>query len=178
MRFVFASARILLLGILTMACEEDAPVVPADYGPAPSRSAGSAQAPDRLAPGELAEGKGEMFGLLLPRGVRVTARFAKEAHASGKVTVGELAAYIRKRVDARHVELAQGRTIFPSARVKGGPADKLFRIEVVAGSGSITKLVMRDLTRPAAVQGISEAERWRRAGLTPDGKVIDMKALE
>jgi hypothetical protein len=172
------SAKLLLLGLLTAACEDDAPVVPADYGHAPSQTAGSARGPDRLAPGELAEGKSEMYGLFLPRGVRVKARFPKEAHASGRVSVGALSAYVRKRVDVQHVELAKGRTVFPNARVKGGPQDKLFRIEVVAGRGGTTTLLMRDLTRPAAPQGISEQERWRRAGLTPDGKILDMKALE
>jgi len=173
-----APLMLVLLGMLAAACEEDAPVVPADYGPVSSRPARSAPSPDRLAPGELPEGKGQMYGLLLPRGVRVKARFAKEAHAAGKVPMGALAAYLRKRVEVQHVELAKGRMIFPDARVRSGPQDKRFRIELSTGRGGITKVVMRDLTRPPAVRGISEKERWRRAGLTPDGKIIDMKALE
>ena len=168
-----------LLALALAGCESDEPpVVPADYGSAGPPPAWSARPVDRLAPGELRPGKAEAFGLVLPRKLRVQARHARAVHASGRVSPEAVANYIRQRVTVAHVELGAARTVFPNATINGGPAGKVFRIEVMAARGGGTNLVIRDVTPPPATEGLSEEERWRRAGLTPDGKVIDMKSLE
>ena len=35
------------------------------------------------------------------------------------------------------------------------------------------ELVVRDLTPPPVVPGLSEEERWRRTGLRPNGQPLD-----
>ena len=52
--------------------------------------------------------------------------------------------------------------------------------EVVAGNGTPTRLVVRDVT-PHGRNGppeMTEAERWRQAGLTPDGTPLDLSAFK
>jgi hypothetical protein len=42
-----------------------------------------------------------------------------------------------------------------------------------------TKLVLTDVTPPPPPPpGLSDAERWRRAGFSPDGRPLDLKRLE
>ena len=48
----------------------------------------------------------------------------------------------------------------------------------VGKTGGQTHLVVRDKTRPPPKPGLSEAERWREVGLTPDGKPADPKKFE
>jgi hypothetical protein len=45
-------------------------------------------------------------------------------------------------------------------------------IEITDRSGQV-ELVVRDLTPPPIPQGLSDEERWKRAGLRPDGTPID-----
>lgn len=165
--------RALLLVLIALAgCDSDETIMPAGSRP---NAAGSARKPlDRLAPGELEPGRAEAFGLLLPRLLGVDARFPDAVHASGPVKPEALANYVRPRVEVAHVEIGAARTVFPRARIKGGAAERVYRIEVVP-DGSRTQLVVRDITPPPTVQGISEDERWRRAGIKPNGEIVDPK---
>lgn len=148
--------------------------------PAPSASAsGKPKTPDRLAPGELAEGKSTLFGLKVPVGMTIDARFAHSAHASGVVSAEGLANYVRQRVEVARVELAASGTVFPQASIRGADPARHYRIEVSA-KGRNTKLSVHWLNppKPPAVPNLSEAERWRRAGLSPDGKQIEQQQLD
>jgi hypothetical protein len=149
-----------------------------DTAPSPSASA-LPKTPDRLAPDELEEGQTHLFGLKLPASMRVEARFLDSGHATGPIAPEKLANFVRKRVEVRHVELAASRTVFAKARIKGGDPSKHYRIEVIP-KGRETKLFVElsNPPKPPAPQGISEAERWKRAGLTPDGKMINPQELE
>jgi hypothetical protein len=132
---------------------------------------------DRLAPGELAEGPTSAFGLSFPQKMRLERRFADSAHAAGPVAPEAVANYVRQRVEVSHVEIGAARTVFPRVRIKGGAPDKLYRIEVVP-NGMNTLLVLRDITPPPLEPGLSVEERWRRAGMTPQGKPLDPKKME
>jgi hypothetical protein len=152
-----------------------------DTGASPGAAAGSARRSprpvDRLTPGELAEGKVDAFGLTLPREMTLERRFPDAVHAVGPIPAESVANYVRQRVEVAHVELGAARTVFPKARIKGSKPDRQYRIEVVAG-GAQTRLLVKDITPPPSTHGLSEAERWRRAGLSPDGKPLDPKRLQ
>lgn len=148
--------------------------------PAPSSSARSApKTPDRLAPGELAEGKGTLFGLKVPVGMQVDAHFPHSAHASGIVSAAQLTNYVRQRVDVARVELAASGTVFQQAVIKGSDPARRYRIEV-SSKGRSSKLSVHWLNpaKPPPVPGLSEEKRWERAGITPDGKLIGQQKLE
>ena len=149
---------------------------PAEETGAP-RAAASAAAPvDRTAPGELAEGTEDAFGLKLPRYMRVTARFPNEIFAEGALAADRVTAYVKQRVEAKRVDRAGPKTVFSGATASGAPGKEL-RVEVLVRPGG-TQLVVRDETRPVANDGLSPDDRMRAVGLKPDGTPIDQKHLE
>jgi len=85
--------------------------------------------------------------------------------------------YVRERVVVSHVEIGAARTIFPSARIKAGAPDRVYDLEVIPEPG-ITRLIIRETTPPKIERGLTDAERWRQAGLTPEGRPLDPKAFE
>jgi hypothetical protein len=147
-------------------------------GAAATGSAPLARPPvDRLAAGELAEGPHTAFGFTFPNKMRIERRFLDSVHASGRIAPESVANYVRQRVGTTHVEVGAARTVFPRVQIKGGAPDKVYRIEVVA-DGSTTRLVLSDVTPPPVEPGLSEEERWRRAGMSPEGKPIDPQKME
>lgn len=150
----------------------------ADAPPAPAPTTAPTPPPpvDQALPGELAEGVEQAFGLPIPRRMKVSARFSDAVFAIGEIPAERVANYVRTRVLAGHVETGPGKTIFAQATVKSAPQRRV-RIEVVSRA-HLSELVVRDETRPPKEPGLSVEERWRRHGLTPDGKVIDPTRLE
>jgi len=134
-------------------------------------------APDELAPGELAEGQEHAFGLPLPRRMRVSATFPDAIFAVGAMAPEHVANYVRQRVEADAVETGPAKTVFTKAKLKGGDASKVLRIEV-AQRGSETELVVRDQTPPPIKPGLTPEERMREHGMTLDGKLLDPKHLQ
>jgi len=133
---------------------------------------------DRTAPGELAEGKEVAFGLALPRPFAVERRFPDAVFARGTASVEQVASYLRARVTAKSVQAGPTKTLFVGAQPRAGGGDRLLRLEVSATGGGETELVVRDVTPPPVQEGLSEAQRWEKHGLTPDGKIIDPTKLE
>jgi hypothetical protein len=171
-RRTFQVAGLVLAAAAGVACKS--PSKAKDAAPVPARSV--AKPVDRLLPGELPAGEGQVFGLAVPRGMTVKASVADSALLEGNVPPESLANYVRDRVDVAHVEIGVARTLFPSARIRDGAADRSYEIEVVAGNGTPTRLIVRDVT-PHGRNGppdMTEEERWRQAGLTPDGKPLDL----
>ncbi|WP_437592183.1 hypothetical protein [Sorangium sp. So ce1000] len=163
------------------ACASAAPACRGDSGaPAPAPPPSEAQTPkppvDQALPGELAEGVEQAFGLPIPRRMKVRARFSDAVFAVGEIPAERVANYVRTRVLAGSVETGPAKTIFSRATVKSAPQRKI-RIEVVSRA-NLSELVVRDETRQPPEQGLSVEERWRRSGLTPDGKVLDPTHLE
>ena len=173
-RLAFASLLVPALALGGCRCSRSG-----DDGSDPQANASASARPpvDRLAPGELAEGPTSAFGLMFPQKMRLERRFLDSAHAAGPVPPEAVANYVRQRVEATHVEIGAARTVFPRVRIKGGAPDKLYRIEVVA-NGANTLLVLRDVTPPPLEPGLSNEERWKRAGMTPEGKPLDPKKME
>jgi len=161
----------------------------APSGTAPAASVAASAAPsakpkppvDRLAPGEITEGTDAVYGITLPLGMKVIAHFPKIAHAIGDVGPEDVANYLRDRVDVSHVELGAVATVFPDARVKGGDSKVILRIEVIPIGRDRTKLVIKDVSPPSEPvttdDGLTDAERWRRAGYNPDGTLLNPNKL-
>lgn len=146
-------------------------------GSAPVAGSAVAHPVDRLAPGELAAGNAEVWGFAVPRDMQVEHRYQEVTHLIGPVAPDALANYVRERVIVSHVEIGAARTIFPNARIRGGAGDRVYELDVIPEPG-ITRLVIRDTTPPKVQPGLSDAERWRQAGLTPQGRPLDPKAFE
>lgn len=125
---------------------------------------------DHTLPGELREGSVKVAGLPLPDGFVVDRVFDGETYAHGPASPEQTANYLRRRLDAASVEVGATKTIFTRARARGGAVS--VRVEVIA-RGLSTSLIVIELHNQATEQGLSDEERWRKAGLRPDGSLID-----
>jgi hypothetical protein len=167
---------LLLLGCTSLVACSSKSRAPA--GSSSATQAAPARPLDHLAPDELAPGQTEVYGFAVPRGMEVESRLADRAYVSGRVSPEALANYVRDQVVVSHVEIGAARTVFPMARIKGGPPDRTFTLEVLP-DGPRTRLVIKDVTPPPPPPpGLSDADRWRAAGYTPDGRPLDPKKLE
>jgi hypothetical protein len=162
----------LAASVFCVACHKPTPA-PTDT----AVGASSAKPVDRLAPDELAAGTFQVWGLAIPRDMRIEHRFPEIAYVVGPVKADTLANYVRDRVTVSHVEIGAGRTIFPNAHIKGGPPDHLYELDVIPEANG-SRLEIQDLTPVKVMPGLSDAERWRQAGLTPQGRPLDMKKFE
>ncbi len=163
----------LVACLLCASCHDKSTPNAAQGEPASS----AAKPVDRLAPSELAAGNAEVWGFPVPRDMQVEHRYGEVTHIIGPVKPDALANYVRDHVVVSHVEIGAARTIFPNARIKGGASDRVYELDVIPEPG-ITRLVIRDLTPPKVEPGLSDEERWRQAGLTPQGRPLDPKAFE
>jgi hypothetical protein len=67
--------------------------------------------------------------------------------------------------------------VFPRVFVKGDKQKRIYRIEIHRAR-NLTTVNLRDITPPKVPQGLTEEERWERAGRNPDGSLKDpLKAL-
>ena len=162
---------------LTVGCGRS----PSDGTPtgAPQGSVGLAplQPPvDHLAPGELLEGPDHAFGIALPRGLKIDATFATVVYASGALAVDPLVHYFQGHV--QDGDLRQGPTsaTFNNVRALGGNGPPL-AIHVVFVRERVD-VEISDETPPVLPQLPDEAARWKRVGLTPDGRLADPTHLE
>lgn len=138
---------------------------------------------DHLAEGELAEGPERAFALRLPMASTVTARFAGSVHVRSTLSPDELAGFVRARVahGTERIGATTRTTTFESVVVPEEPARRV-TVEVRPAerhTGARSEMVVKDVTPPPPPPpGVSEAELRRRAGLTPDGKLLDPKNME
>ncbi len=143
-----------------------------DDGPKLKLRPQSSASPDRLSDDEVLPGREEIFGIEVPRGMRVSSRFADFAMLTGHARPEAVANYFREHVLARHVEVGANQTVFPRVYVKGDESKRIYRIEI-AHSRNRTTVSMRDITPPPETHGLSEQERWDKAGRNPDGTQKD-----
>jgi hypothetical protein len=164
-----ARATVLVLGLSVLVttgalgCKRESRQQPSSVASPPS---------DRLGPTETLPGRPTVFGIEVPLGMEVSANLGDVVHLSGRSSVAQLVAYFRKHVAVANIELTEHGAVFPRAYINDDPKKRLYRIDIKReGNGSLVR--MRDVTPTPAVQGLSESERWQRAGLNPDGSLKD-----
>ena len=143
----------------------------------------SAKPVDHLAPKELLEGDAKAFGIVLPRGVRLDQSFADVVYASGPVDTQAAVQYIRVRVrEGKMIEpdfAGDGKTTFDHVKVPAMPDKQLVvSVKPAKGAVGVTQIEVRDVTPTKAPELPDEAARWRAAGLTPEGRVLDPTKLQ
>ena len=168
-----ATVALALAAALTGGCRERRAPTELEVPPPPPLAA---QLPvDRTLPGELAEGTEKAFGLTLPRVMVVRGRFTDFIVGAASVPPDQVANYIRLRVAADQVETGPLKTVFSRAVVRGQP-DVWLTIEVLSRGGN-TELQVHNLSLAKSQPGLTEEERWRAAGLKPDGTPLDRTHL-
>ncbi len=137
----------------------------------------TARAVDHLGPGELADGPLHAFELKLPAGMRIREAFSNVVYAWGQVDPMQLANYLRAEVQGGSISVGAAATVFDRVMVPTNTR-RLLRIRVDAvGQGRAAQLEVRDVTPVPVPSASSDEERWRQAGMTPDGKLLDPKHL-
>jgi len=136
--------------------------------------------PDHLAPGEIVEGTERAFGLPLPRASRVAVRFAASVHVKSTVTPEQMANFVRARVTEGTVSQGTTSTRLENVIPRDDKAKRL-TIEVRpvhGGNGDRCELFVRDATPPPFDPSLTVDQRWQKAGITPEGKLLDPQHLE
>ena len=133
--------------------------------------------------------KGEVFTIIGPNGAGKTTifnlmsriydptggRLMFEGQDITRVPPHRIANYVRQHVAADKVETGPVKTVFSRATVRGQPGVEL-AIQVTS-RGNSTELQVRNLSLVKPTSGQSEEERWRAAGLRPDGTPLDVTHL-
>lgn len=166
-------AALLALALFAVHCKK-APTEERPRDEAPSLPA------DRLAPGELPEGDEEAFGVKLPRGMRVERGFSSIVHAvSTTLTPEPVADYLRARVTDGSMAKRTDEIRFTGVHPAKDPKREL-TIQIREGERGVSTcdVLFIDATPPEVVPDLTEDERRARAGLSPDGKLIDPQHLE
>lgn len=135
---------------------------------------------DRLAEGEIPEGRERAFTLPLPLRSTVKARFGRSVHVASAHTREELARFVRSRVTGGETSSGAVETRFDRVVVTGDPSRTLsiqIRTAPIAGEHR-SQMVIDDVTVPPEEPGLTIEDRYRKAGLTPDGKLLDREHLQ
>lgn len=170
--------RLSVVGVMLLAvvcCEQRRP---SDATPPPPAVAEpSSTAPlDRLAPGELAQSAQQVFGFPIPREMRLERAYPDAVHLVGEVEVAGIAEYVRKHADVGAPELIAQVLRFDRGRIRNQKDQRLYRFDI-SQRGRQVQLLISDVTPPPIQPGLTDEERWRLAGLKPDGTPLDISNL-
>lgn len=144
-------------------CERaEEPVAPA---PRPSASAAPV---DRLAPDELEPGQEAAFGLPLPRALKIERDFGYEVFTFAQLRPQVVGKHLRAKFKYTHVEERPNSTVFAGIASPRGRVSA----EVLEHRDGTRVIFRLPEPRPAPEPSLSEAERWRRAGIGPDFKPL------
>ncbi len=166
--------------LLAQACARAQPDGEAQPTPSATLAVATAPAPatpvDHLAPGELVEGPREAFGIALPRDLQVTASFVDAVSAKGPVSVHSLVQYLGARLAGGSLREGTEAASFEHVTARGKP-DLELRVRITSELGG-SRLEIHKVPHLAAPVLPNEESRWRRVGLTPQGKILDPSHLD
>jgi hypothetical protein len=170
------AAYALGLAALAVSCRKEPVSESAPAQAAVAAPTASAVPADHLAPDELVEGTRQAFGIVLPRVVQVDGTFHDVVFASGRASVHPLVKYFRARVTDGSLREGEEAATFEHVHV---PGSKDLDLTVhIRASGASASLEFRDTTPKSLPVLPDDAARWRRAGLTPEGRLLDPAHLE
>jgi hypothetical protein len=160
---------LILICSLTLAGCDSKPAAPA---PVPV----AVTPPDRLEVHESPPGAERVFGIELPRGLRVLAHFGKEATLAGPMSLADVVAFLSRHVESTPIEFRGTSAVFPRVRVNGDTQRRDYRIEVVRQERT-TRVQFVDVTPPPVTHGLDEKQRWEQAGRGADGSPLDPRKM-
>jgi hypothetical protein len=102
----------------------------------------------------------------------VSSELPRVVHLSGSRPLAAVTEALRQQLQTNEIEVTPTRTVIERAYVKGVAVRRLLRVEALS-EGVLTRVNITDITPVPVPSGLSEAERWERAGRNPDGTVKD-----
>ncbi len=134
--------------------------------------------PDRLSPRELTASSRLAFGFPIPDGLRIERAFDDAIHLIGQVEVEPLLTYLRQHATLGPIELLERRMLISDVRFQKGDPSRVYRMEIT-DKGPKLRLVIRDITpKVDQTTHMTDEERWRHAGLRPNGEPLDKGQLQ
>jgi hypothetical protein len=135
---------------------------------------------DSLAKGEAVEGPDKAYALPLPRLSKITWRGENAITVLSNLTHEDLVNFVRARVQSGDVTSGSGATQLRNVHVPSEPK-RILTIEIRPAppmSGGRSQMTVSDTTPPPEDPKMTDEERWRKAGFTPQGKVLDPTKLQ
>lgn len=126
---------------------------------------------DHLSPSEIAKSDVMIYGVTVPQGMQLRRRFPDGVLLTGETPVAELASQIEASIYSGPKEVDRRRRIYRNVTIKGGDSKRIFTI-TIDDLGSQRQVSITDVTPTPTEPGLSDEERWRRAGYLPDGTPI------
>lgn len=170
---------VALVGSLAAACHKEREGSSEPPAPPAPVAVAQAQPLDHLAADELLEGEKSAFGVVLPRALHVDGAFVDVVFASapsGQVGVHPLTKYFRARLTEGSLREGDEAATFEHVHVPG--KGDLELALYIRAAGALTRVEFRDTTPKPQPKLPDDAARWRRAGLTPNGRLLDPTHLE
>ena len=159
---------LLMLALAAAGCKKPRPP-PVEDAPLPV---------DHLAHDEVPGGVEKAFALQLPRDSHIFGRLSNTVLVRSALEPEAVSNYVRARVKSGKATIGATATTFENVIVPAEPTRQLtIEIRRANGPGMRTSLTIRDSTPSPPVE-IPPDEAWRKAGLTPDGKLLDPKKVE
>jgi hypothetical protein len=140
--------------------------------PPPAEVEAIVTTPDRLQPEESLPETQRVFGIEVPRGLRLVSDFGDRASLIGPLPLAEAISYFSQQVESTPIEVANERAVFARVRLKADRTRHEYRIELTRRRHD-TFVLVADVTPPPVTQGLDEKARWEQAGRKPDGTLID-----
>lgn len=86
--------------------------------------------------------------------------------------------YVQQHAQTGRVELLSNAMVFDTVRIPAAGSSRTFRVEISA-QGRIARLLLKETTiaESPKEEGLTDAERWRRAGMKPNGEPLDVSQL-
>jgi hypothetical protein len=174
-RFARSAAHVGLVGLAAAAAagasgckrREDAPQRRADVVPS-SR-------PDTLAPGDLAEGPIDLYGLRTPLDSRVAGRLGTITIVRTALLPSELERFVAARVEGE-VGWQDGTRIWKAAKVKASkdPAQRLqLTVSRSKDKDWKSELLVDLLAKDTMTSAATQEDRWKAVGVSPTGQLVN-----
>lgn len=163
--------KVLLLVAFAAACKKPPPADTTDSRPPPPV--------DHLLPDEVVEGTEKVFGLGLPRQSHIVGRYTGSTSVRSPLPPEIVANFFRPRVKSGRCIVGASSTLFDRVVVPSRP-DRQLTIEIRRSRtvSDETLITIDDVTVAPPATSIQPDEGWRRAGRTPDGKLIAPSRME
>jgi hypothetical protein len=170
----------LILCLVSIAAIGGAPACKRKEQAPPSPAPSARPSADRLAKGEIPEGKERAFTLPLPLHSSVKARFPGSIHVASAHTQEELSNFVRARVKDGKTSSGASETRFEKVVAISDPTHTLsIEVRSTALLGEFrSQMIVNDVTPPPPDPNLTNEDRWKKAGLTPDGKLLDPKHMQ
>jgi hypothetical protein len=106
-------------------------------------------------------------------------RFPAHVHVQSSLKPEELSNFVRPRVKSGRVLIGATMTTYENVVVPAEPKRHI-TIEIRPGHGDVrSEMIVKDVTPPPPPDpNESQADRLHKAGLSPDGKLLDPKHMQ